>query len=112
MSGLLFVAGTVANRTHAPLARHMFYVFFHFDWLDVLAHYVGDIKACYSSRANQPEKVKCYSSHGGGIVTAPSDADDTSWRYLASAPVLTGDAGRRHAARRDSSSSSAICSAR
>ena len=99
----LLLVGTIAIRTHAPLARHMFYVFFHVDWLDVLAHYVGDIKAHYSSRANQPEKVKFYSSQGGGIVVAPSEADDTSSRYFAKAPVLTGDGGRRQPARRSAS---------
>jgi len=41
----LLLAGTIAIRTHAPLARHIFYVFFHIDRLDVLAHYVGDIKS-------------------------------------------------------------------
>jgi hypothetical protein len=54
----LLLVGTIAIRTHAPLARHMFYVFFHVDWLDVLAHYVGDIKAHFGSRSNRPEKVK------------------------------------------------------
>jgi hypothetical protein len=41
----LLLVGTTAIRTHAPLARHMFYVFFHIDRLDELAHYVGDRKS-------------------------------------------------------------------
>ena len=41
----LLLVGTIAIRTHAPLARHMFYVFFHVDRFDVLAHYVGDRKS-------------------------------------------------------------------
>ena len=55
----LLLAGTIAIRTHAPLARHMFYVFYRVDRLDVLAHYVGDIKSYGRSRANRARKVKC-----------------------------------------------------
>jgi hypothetical protein len=40
----LLLVGTIAIRTHAPLARHIFYVFFHIDWLDALAHCMGDVK--------------------------------------------------------------------
>jgi hypothetical protein len=41
----LLLAGTIAIRTHAPLARHIFYVFFHTNRVGVLAHYVGDRKS-------------------------------------------------------------------
>jgi hypothetical protein len=30
----LYLADTLAIRTHAPLARHIFCVFFHFDQVD------------------------------------------------------------------------------
>jgi hypothetical protein len=64
MSGLLLVAGTVATRTHAPLARHMFYVFFDIDYVDTLAHYVGVGNSHRQSRANMMAKVKpCGISH-------------------------------------------------
>ena len=54
----LLLAGTIAARTHAPLARHLFCMFFRIDRLDALAHYVGDIKLHCRSRANLPAKVK------------------------------------------------------
>ena len=47
-----------------------------------------------------PRKVKCYGSQAGGIVTAPSDADETDARYFANAPTVTGDFGRVHFSRR------------
>jgi len=36
----LLLAGTVAIRTHVPLARHVFYVFFHIGQADKLALHV------------------------------------------------------------------------
>ena len=55
----LLLAGTTAIRTHAPLARHVFYVFFYVDRLDVQAHCGGDIKDHAQSRANRLPNVKC-----------------------------------------------------
>ena len=54
----LLVAGTVVTRTHAPLARHIYYVFSHIEIVDVLAHYGGDVKIHDRSRADLVENVK------------------------------------------------------
>jgi hypothetical protein len=48
----LYLADTLAIRTHAPLARHVFYVFFHIDRVDALAHYGGSGKIHCRSKAN------------------------------------------------------------
>jgi hypothetical protein len=48
----------VAIRTHAPLARHVFYVFFHIDRVDKLAHHVGVGKMHQRSKADRAVRVK------------------------------------------------------
>jgi hypothetical protein len=40
----LYLAGTVAIRTHAPLARHDFYVFYRIEFIDAPAQYVGVVR--------------------------------------------------------------------
>jgi hypothetical protein len=58
----LLLAGTIAARTHAPLARHLFYVFLRIDCVDALALYVGDIKSHGESRADERTNVKFFRS--------------------------------------------------
>ena len=71
---------------------------------DTLAQYVSVVQKIIdsASRADISPKrsslAQADSSQAGGIVTAPSDAEDTALRYLASAPVaLWGETGRFHA---------------
>ena len=54
----LLLAGTIAICTHTPLARHLFCVIIRIDQVDTLAHYVGDKKSQWRSRANLIVKVK------------------------------------------------------
>jgi hypothetical protein len=54
----LLLAGTVATRTHAPLARHVFYVFFHIEVVDKLAHHVGVGKVHGRSKSDLAAEVK------------------------------------------------------
>lgn len=53
-----FSAGTVATSTHAPLARHVFYVFYRIDPVNTLAQYMGVVKDHRSSKTNLTLKVK------------------------------------------------------
>ena len=106
----LLLAGTVAIRTHAPLARHNFYVFYRIELVDTLAQYMGVVRIHRCSRADITQKVKpntCYSSQSAGIVTAPSEADATALLYFAKAPRVTGEVGRVQLRRRCSIISSA-----
>jgi len=48
----LLPAGTVATRPHAPLARHVCYVFYRVEPADALAQYMGDVNNHRSSRTN------------------------------------------------------------
>jgi hypothetical protein len=47
-----------AIRTHAPLARHVFYVFFHIDSVDKLALHVGVGKIHGRSKSDLASQVK------------------------------------------------------
>jgi len=58
MSGLYYLAGTVATRTHAPLARHVFYVFYHLERIETLAHCMGVVKNHRRSRPDPGQNVK------------------------------------------------------
>lgn len=58
MSDLYYLAGTVATRTHVPLARHGFYVFYRNEVLATLAQFVGVVKNHRWSRADIIVKVK------------------------------------------------------
>ena len=58
MSELYNLAGTVAIRTHVPLARHGFYVFYRNEVLATLAQFVGVVKNHRWSRADITAKVK------------------------------------------------------
>jgi hypothetical protein len=53
-----FLAGTVATRTHAPLARHVCYVFYQIDGVDPVAQYMGVVKGHPNSKTNLNKKVK------------------------------------------------------
>jgi hypothetical protein len=53
-----FLAGTVATRTHAPLARHVCYVFYQIDSIDPVAQYMGVVKGHHKSKTNLTRKVK------------------------------------------------------
>lgn len=57
-SWLYWLAGTVAIRTLAPLARHLFYVFIRIDEVDVLALNGGDGKNHQRSKTNPVGYVK------------------------------------------------------
>jgi hypothetical protein len=58
MSELYYLAGTVAIRTHVPLARHGFCVFYRNEIIDALAQFVGVVKNHRRSRADITAKVK------------------------------------------------------
>lgn len=58
MSELYYLAGTVAIRTHVPLARHGSYVFYRNGFIDALAQIVGVVKKHRKSRADITAKVK------------------------------------------------------
>jgi hypothetical protein len=58
MSELYYLAGTVAIRTHVPLARHGCYAFYRDEVLAVLAQFVGVAKNHHWSRADNTAKVK------------------------------------------------------
>jgi hypothetical protein len=58
MSELYYLAGTVAIRTHVPLARHGFCVFYRIEIIDALAQFVGVVKNHRRSRADITAKVK------------------------------------------------------
>jgi hypothetical protein len=58
MSELYYLAGTVAIRTHVPLARHGSYVFYRNEVLATLAQFVGVAKNHRWSRADITAKVK------------------------------------------------------
>jgi hypothetical protein len=58
MSELYYLAGTVAIRTHVPLARHGFCVFYRNEIIDALAQFVGVVKIHRRSRADITAKVK------------------------------------------------------
>jgi len=60
MSELYYLAGTVAIRTHVPLARHGFCVFYRGEIIAALAQFVGVVKKHRWSRADIIAKVKCY----------------------------------------------------
>jgi hypothetical protein len=51
----LFLAVTTASRTHAPLARHLFYVFIDAGLTGISAHYVDAIHIHQRSKANLAE---------------------------------------------------------
>ena len=54
----LLLAGTVAIRTHVPLARHVFYVFFHIGQADKLALHVDVRKIHRRSKTDLTPQVK------------------------------------------------------
>ena len=63
LAGLWTIAGlllavTTASRTHAPLARHLFYVFIDAENYGVLAHYVDAIHIHQRSKTNLVRFVK------------------------------------------------------
>jgi len=58
MSELYYLAGTVAIRTHVPLARHSSYVFYRNEVLAALAQFVGVVKKHRRSKADITAKVK------------------------------------------------------
>jgi hypothetical protein len=58
MSELYYLAGTVAIRTHVPLARHDSCVFYRNEINDALAQFVGVVKKHRWSRADITAKVK------------------------------------------------------
>ena len=64
MSELYNLAGTVAIRTHVPLARHGFCVFYRNEVLAALAQFVGVIKNHRWSRADITAKVKFETENG------------------------------------------------
>lgn len=58
MSELYYLAGTVAIRTHVPLARHDFYMCYRNEVIATLAQFVGVVKIHRRSRADITAKVK------------------------------------------------------
>ncbi len=58
MSELYYLAGTVAIRTHVPLARHGYCVFYRNEVIATLAQFVGVAKIHRRSRADITAKVK------------------------------------------------------
>ena len=58
MSELYLLAGTVAIRTHATLARRGFYVCYHTEFPGVLAQCMGVVRNHGRSRADIAQKVK------------------------------------------------------
>jgi hypothetical protein len=58
MFELYNLADTVAIRTHVPLARHGYCVFYRNEIIDALAQFVGVVKNHRWSRADITAKVK------------------------------------------------------
>jgi hypothetical protein len=52
------LAGTTASRTHAPLARHLFYAFVNAEIVGVQAHYVDAIHIHSQSKSDPGCAVK------------------------------------------------------
>ena len=67
MSELYYLVGSVAIRTHVPLARHGFCVFYRNEIIDALAQFVGVVKNHRRSRADITPKVK-YGSQIGPLL--------------------------------------------
>lgn len=68
MSELYNLAGTVAIRTHVPLARHSFYVFYRNEDLAALAQFAGVVKKHRWSRADITAKVKFETEMGRLLI--------------------------------------------
>ena len=75
MSELYYLAGTVAIRTHVPLARHGFCVFYRNEIIDALAQFVGVVKKHRRSRADITAKVKFGMYPGPLLIPGWRDSD-------------------------------------
>ena len=75
MSGLYYLAGTVAIRTHVPLARHGFYVFYRNEVFAALAQFVGVVKNHRWSRADITAKVKFETDMGRLLIPRRRNRD-------------------------------------
>jgi len=75
MSELYYLAGTVAIRTHVPLARHGFCVFYRNEIIAALAQFVGVVKNHRRSRADITAKVKFGVQKGPLLIPGWRDSD-------------------------------------
>src|SRR5690606_18009681 len=67
---------------------------------------LGDRRQRSEGGAVRERRLADQPSHGGAMVTAPSDALDTCARYFASTPSVMSEAGRDQRSRRRASSAS------